>query len=192
MKIPLAFILIAILAVRVAGATPSKDFKKISLDEFFAGQVVSIPLSLEIPIQYVHAAGLKAPPTYSYWMKEDEVASAAKTQDLPAKTGYIYGKLSLNEGFDRTNGKFTSEDQAEVQLAQAGMKLIEKKRAEVRGFPMFSYIFQAKDGTVVCSLFVATLIDSNVLYFGYRPPNNDLRTAKKVWAHLLASLDEKG
>src|SRR4051812_12938098 len=86
-----------------ASAAPSglPDFKRVSFDEFFAGEVVSIPLTLEIPAQYVRAKGLKVQPTYSYWMRPDEVASAAKTTNLPAKSGYIYGKLSLNEAFDR-------------------------------------------------------------------------------------------
>jgi hypothetical protein len=182
------------LAPQSAAATgpSSNGFTRVSFDEFFAGQVVSLPLSLEIPAQYVHAHGLKIPPTYSYWMKETEVAAAAKTQDLPAKTGYIYGKLSTNEAFDRQKGKFTSENEIEAQIGQASMELIEKKRIEVRGFPMFSYIVRANNGNVVCSLFVATLVDTNVLYFGYRPPNNDLRTAKEVWAHILGSIGEKG
>lgn len=115
---------------------------------------------------------------------------AARTQNLPAKTGYIYGKLSLNEGFDREKKKFMSEDQLDAEVARAGMKLIEKKRFEVKGFPAFSYIVRTKDGKVVCSLFLATLIDTNVLHFGYRPPNNDLDPAKKVWARLLSSLGE--
>jgi hypothetical protein len=183
-------LVIALLAL--VACAHAQDFKRVSFDEFFDRQVVSLPLSLEIPSQYEHAKGLKISPTYSYWMQAGEVAHAAKSQDLPAKTGYIYGKLTPNEGFDRKKKKFTSEDEVDAQIAKTGMTLIEKKCLEAKGFPLFSYIVEAKNGTVICSLFVATLVDTNVLYIGYRPPNNDLRTAKKVWTRLLTSLGEKG
>lgn len=186
------FVLLAlVIKASAAGAPSETKFKRVTFDEFFAKQVVSLPLSLEIPAQYVHAEGLVVPPTYSYWMKANEVKAAAKSQDLPAKTGYIYGKLSPNEGFDQKTGKFTSEDQAEAQAAQMGMELIGKQRIEVNGFPAFSYIVRVKNGAVVCSLFVATLVESNVLFISYRPPNNDLRLAKEVWSHLLASLGKE-
>lgn len=195
MKLLLITLWLTALTVQVSTAAPAaglKDFKRVSFDNFFAGQVVSVPLSLEIPSQYVHAEGLEVPPTYSYWMRKEEVALAAKSENLPTKTGYLYGKVSTDEGFDQKKGKFTSEDRAEAQLAEGGMKLIEKQRIVVHGFPAFSYIVRAKDGTIVCSLFVATLMNTNVLYFGYRPPNNDLGTAKEVWAHVLASIRGKG
>jgi hypothetical protein len=190
MKLP-HLLLVSVLLFARSAAADTSDFKRVTFDEFFAGQVASIPLSLDIPAQYVHAQGLKIPFSYSYWMRSEEVAAAAKSQDLPKKTGYIYGKLTPNEGFDKKHGKFTSEDQVESQMAQAGMKLIEKKRFDANGFPVFSYLMQGKDGTIVGSAFVATMIDTNVLYFGYRPPNNDLKVAKKVWQRLLESLAAK-
>jgi hypothetical protein len=190
MKLP-HVLLTSLLLFAHGVAAETSEFKKVTFDEFFAGQVASIPLSLEIPSQYVHAEGLKIPFSYSYWMRAEEVAAAAKSQDLPKKTGYVYGKLTPNEGFDKKKGKFTSEDNFQSQLAQAGMKVIEKKRFDANGFPVFSYLVRGKDGTIVGSAFVATVIDTNVLYFGYRPPNNDLKVAQKVWQRLLDSLAAK-
>ncbi len=192
MKISRPALVVAALAF-ICFATVSfaktQEYKKVSFDEFFAGSVSSIPLSIEIPSQYVYAAPVSdRVTTYSYWMRVDEVAGVAKSKDLPAKTGYIYGKLSPNEAYDRERGKFMSEDQVEAQLAQAGVELIERKRFEAKGYPVFAYIVRAKNGTVVCSLFVGTLIDTNVLYFGYRPPKNDLKVGRQIWAHILDSL----
>jgi hypothetical protein len=172
-----------------ASFAKTENFKKVTFDEFFAGSVAPIPLSLDIPSQYSYAEpASNRTTTYSYWMRADEVARAVKTKDLPSKTGYIYGKLTPNETYDRSTGKFMSEDQLEVQIAQAGMELIERKRFEAKGHPVFAYIIKAKNGTVVCSLFVGTLIDTNVLYFGYRPPKNDLKIGRVVWSHILESL----
>jgi hypothetical protein len=184
-------ILFAVTLFFLATAAFAKDqeYKKVSFDEFFAGSIVSIPLSIEIPQQYGYAeAASDRVTTYSYWMRADEVARAVKTQDLPSKTGYIYGKLTPNEAFDRSSGKFTSEGQLEAQCARAGMELIERKRFEAKGYPVFAYIVKSKNGTVVCSMFVGTLIDTNVLFFGYRPPKNDLKIGRVVWSHILDSL----
>lgn len=192
MKLPFCALLFIVgLLLRASGASESaKGFQRVTFDAFFAGQVASLPLSLEIPAEYVPAKGLQVPPTYSYWMRPEEVAKVAKSQNLPAKTGYIYGKLSTNEAFDRKEEKFTLEKSLEAELAQADMKLIEKKRFEVSGFPILAYIVKAKNGNVVCSLFVATMIDTNVLYFGYRPPNNDLLLAQKTWGRILGSIQK--
>ena len=172
-----------------ASFAKTKEYKTVTFDEFFAGSIASIPLSLDIPSQYSYAeAASNRATTYSYWMRADEVARAVKTQDLPSKTGYIYGKLTPNEAYDRSAGKFTSEDQLEAQAAQTGMEVIERKRFEARGYPVFAYIIKTKNGTVVCSIFVGTLIDTNVLYFGYRPPKNDLKVGLAIWSHILDSL----
>lgn len=185
------FIAAALAFAFLAPASFSKTekYKKVTFDEFFAGSVASIPLSLDIPSQYSYAEAVSnRATTYSYWMRADEVARAVKTQDLPSKTGYIYGKLTPNEAYDRSTRKFTTEDQLEAQAAQAGLEVLERKRFEAKGYPVFAYIVKAKNGTVVCSMFVGTLIDTNVLYFGYRPPKNDLKIGRAVWSHLLDSL----
>lgn len=184
---PIAALLFAVLLS--AAFAKDQAYKKVSFDDFFAKSIVPLPLSIDIPDQYSYAEAVSnRATTYSYWMRADEVAHAVKTQDLPAKTGYIYGKLTPNEAYDRDTGKFTSEDQLEAQAAQAGMEVIERKRFEARGYPVFAYIVKAKNGTVVCSMFVGTLVDTNVLYFGYRPPRNDLKIGRAIWSHILDSL----
>ena len=184
----LAALLLLQCSCETAPTTSSHEFKRLSFDEFFARQVVSLPLSLEIPVQYVHAQGLAAPATYSYWMQANEVAAAAKSQDLPSKTGYIYGKLSLDVGFDRTSGRFTIEPGFEAQAAQNGMEIIEHKRFQAVGRPVLAYMLRAKNGNLVCSMYIATGIDSNAVYIAYRPPMNDVATTRVVWSRLVGSL----
>lgn len=175
-------------AVTVTPAAAPQSYQRVTLDRFFAGQTASMPLSLEIPAAYVHAEGLEIPDTYSYWMQEQDVAAVVKTQDLPARSGYIYGKVSLDVGFDKTTGKFTSEDKFEADMAEAGMKVMEKKRFDVKGYPVLASILKAKDGTIVCSMYLGMLIETNALYFGYIPPRNNLATGRAVWNHLLESI----
>ncbi|MCC6416268.1 MAG: hypothetical protein IT582_10205 [Opitutaceae bacterium] len=124
MNLSRPILVVAALAFSLLAPTSfakTEEYKKLTFDEFFAGSVASIPLSLDIPSQYSYSeAASSRATTYSYWMRADEVARAVKTQDLPSKTGYIYGKLTPNEAYDRSTGKFTSEGQLEAQIAQAG------------------------------------------------------------------------
>lgn len=93
----------------------ANDYKRLSFDQFFDGQLEPIKLSLEIPAQYVHAEGLGVPDdSYSYWMEGREVAGVKETMALPSKTGYIYGKLSMEVGFDQKTNRFTNEEDLEA------------------------------------------------------------------------------
>ncbi len=171
-------------------ADAAVTYQRVDITKFFGGQVAALPLSLEIPSSYVHAAEIKAPATYAYWMQNKDVAEATRTGTAQAKSGYLYGKISLDEAFDINTGKFSSEDSFETDMAEGGLKVIQKKRFDVSGYPVLSAILQAQDGTIVCSLFLGTLIDTNVLYFGYRPPMNSLPTGRKVWGHITNSIQK--
>ncbi|MBI5767178.1 MAG: hypothetical protein HZA93_05235 [Verrucomicrobia bacterium] len=171
-----------------ASTKSSPEYRRVTFDEFFAKQVVSLPLSFEIPAQYVHATGLTVPSTYSYWMKRDEIAKAARTQDLPGKTGFVYGKLSLDVGFDQTRGRFTIEDDFESKAAQSGLEILSRRKLEIKGHAILDYMTRARNGNIVCSLYIATRIETNALYIAYRPPGNDLTHAKEVWNRMVGSV----
>jgi hypothetical protein len=161
----------------------------VPFDEFFAGQVAHLPLSLEIPAQYVFAKGLRVPFSYTYWMQQSEIAVAAKSQDLPTKTGYIYGKISLDVGYDRLSDRFTGEDGMQTKLNQSGLDLLEMKRVTVGIYPILSVVSRARStGNIVCAMYVGTLIDTNVLYIAYRPPENNLTRGSEIWRHILESM----
>lgn len=194
MKMPfVAFLLI--LAALHAGcvtrpAAQPAATKRVPFDQFFDGQVASLPLALNLPSNYVHADGLDLQATYSYWMHPDEVPGVARTGDLPLKTGYIYGKISTNEGYDQSTGKFTSEDQLDALLAGQGMAVVERQRFQAKGYPVLSHILKTRDGKVICQMYVGTLISSNAIFIGYRPPNNDLKVGMELWGRILDGLRE--
>jgi hypothetical protein len=168
----------------------AQEYKRVSFDKFFDGKIASMPLSFEIPSFYVHAAG--APESVgldTYWMRTNEVENAILTKDLPVKTGYLCGRVTENMAFDKSTGKFTTEeDDYEAQASKAGGSLMEKKRFEVKGHPVFSFIFRDKNGVVICGMYVAMLIEDNVLFIVYHPPMNDLTTGCTVWNHIVTSL----
>ena len=192
MKTLLTILLSVVIAIQAYSAPQSpasaQTYKKLTLAEFFAGEIEAIPLSIEIPSQYVHAEGLDVEATYSYWMRTEDVAAAVKTQDLPKKNGYIYGKVSLDMAYDADKGKFANEAKFEAEMKKAGFKFLELKRQKINGHPILSFMAKDKKGHLVNAMYVATLVDTNVIYIAYQSPENDLKTAQSVWKHILASL----
>ena len=121
---------------------------------------------------------------------KQEIAAAKKSKNLPVKTGYIYGKLSLDFGFEREKNKFTNEDDLEEQMKKVEMKLISKKRLEVNGYPVISIIGQNKKGNVMCAMYVGMLIETNAVLIVYVPPENNLMIGQVAWNKVVASLKE--
>ncbi len=164
-------------------------YKRLTFDQFFDGQIEPIKLSMEIPARYVHAEGLEAPDdSYSYWMEDHEIAGVKETMNLPSKTGYIYGKVSMDVGFDQKTNQFTNEDDLEMQMKEIGMKLIEKKKMRVNGYPILSFIGEAKNGHVMCGMYVGMLIETNTVLVVQVPPGNDLKLGQASWGRIVSSL----
>ena len=165
----------------------AQDFKEVTFDEFFGDQIASIPLSFEIPAEYDHAEEIDAPLTYSYWMRGEDVAGAIETEELPKQSGYIYGKISLSVAYESETKKFTMEENLEDELKKAGMTLLEQTRFDVGEHPIWAYIAK-KDDVVICAMYVATGIDSNVVYFGYQPGKHKIEVIKAKWKRIVESL----
>lgn len=146
-------------------------FKRVPLDQFYAGKISTMPLSIELPSEYDYADQLKVPVTYAYWMRRQDMGRAAQGS-LPSGNGYIYGKVSLDVGYDAATESF-GEENIEAQLKQAGIEILNKKRYEVAGYPALNMEIRAPNGSLVCAMYVATLVSSNTLYIGYRPAGND-------------------
>ena len=92
-------------------------------------------------------------------------------------------------GFDERTGKFTTEeDEFETQVSKAGGSVIERKLFKVKRHPVFSFIIQDKNGVVVCGMYVAMLIEDNVLFIVYHPPMDNLTAGRTVWNHIVTSL----
>lgn len=164
------------------GPSAEQSFQRVELREFFADKVVPLPLSMEIPAEYRYAPGLPVPLDYAYWMRASDV-QAAKQGNLPAGNGFIYGKISLDVGYDAQRDSFGEESLAS-ELGAAGMQLRNKKRHRVGAFPVLDMEIVAPGGKLVCARYIATLVSTNVLYIAYRPAGNDSGLCQRFHASL--------
>ncbi|WP_395747526.1 hypothetical protein [Prosthecobacter sp.] len=171
------------------------EMKTVSIDDFFAGQLQPLPLKLDVPKDYVHAKGLEVDEGYTYWMLPKEIKPVAESGDLP-KTGYVWGKISLDVGWLAEQKKFSHEDDLKAQLAAAGHQLAVQKRRDAGGFAVFASIvnFKLEDGSrrPVYSAYIATNIESNCIYLSYSPPADfSAAQAAKVWDKIVESISKK-
>lgn len=183
-------ILITTLSLHAADA----PMKTVGIDEFFAGQLQPLPLKLDVPKEYVHANGLDLADSYTYWMLPKEIKPAAESGDLP-KTGYVWGKISLNVGWLPDQKKFSHEDGLKAQMAAAGHQLITQKKRNVGGFAVIASIVSLKgeDGSkqLIYSAYIATNIETNCIYLSYSPPSDfSKEQAAKVWDAIIDSISK--
>ena len=78
------------------GAVKSVPFHTFMNSSLFA----NVPLSVLIPAEYQFANLNAAPPTYSYLMTPEGAEAVRKTGDLPVSTGFNFGKISTDVGYD--------------------------------------------------------------------------------------------
>ncbi len=170
------------------------EMKTVSIDDFFAGQLQPLPLHLDIPKDYVHAEGLDLEASYTYWMLPREIKPVAESGDLP-KTGYVWGKISLDVGWLADQKKFSQEDGLKEQLAAAGHEFVSQKKRNAGGFAVLAFIanFKMEDGNrrTVYSAYIATNIETNCIYLSYSPPADfSAAQADKVWNSIIESISK--
>lgn len=181
----LAFPLIAF-----AGPEPyCVDTRLVPFDTFMRHTLVaSVPIEVPVPRRYEVAGFGSEALGYAYWMLPKEMRQAEKTQNLPARTGYMYGKLSLEVGYDPATDKFLNVDMESA--APGAFSSVQMYRATARGHAMlFIEVTLAKMDRKIWMLYVALNRETQAAYLTYIPPKNDFRLGDCHWAAFRAAVN---
>ena len=171
---------------------PAK-LKHVSLDEFMSGDLaVSIPLQLSVPVQYDHVELPSAGTSYHYWMLKSEATHADATGDLPGDSGYMYAKISENAVYRSEKGVFrgledmTADEQAEFSAVFSDVHM---ERCKAGKFPaLLLTLTDKKTGYRIHNMYVATLIDTNVVFIALIAPHKHQEIGDLVWADIRRGL----
>lgn len=185
-----------LLAASLSFADEPVEFKTVTFDDFFAGQLEPMPLTLKVPKHYEHAEGLEVDLGYTYWMRPDVVAAVKTNGDLPGETGYLWGKVSLDVGFLPDEKKFSHEDSFKAELEAAGHAVLAFRKRDTGGHAVCSTVVSMKqeDGTkrLVFMAYVAMNIESNCVMLSYNPPaRSSEEAARKTWDAIIDSIAKK-
>lgn len=184
-------VLLAVPCLSVA-ADPAPScvaFRAVPFDTFMRNNfTVSVPVEIPVPLGYEPADFGSEMMGYSYWMLPKEMAKAKKSHNLPAKTGYLYGKLSLDVGYDAQRDIFPGVDP--TALPPGAFSNLRLYRATVGGHALLFYeITIDKLDRKVYSLYVALNRGNQTAYLTYVPPNNDKRLGDCHWMAFRESVN---
>jgi hypothetical protein len=180
-----------LIASSLSQARDPVELKSIPLDSFMQNSLaVSIPLSIPVPVAYEAATLRGSPVGYSYWMNPQDAKSVEKTGDLPAKNGYMYGKVSLDVGYDKSKDIFIgAEDPQSIEKAKTVFSDVKIERLKVADHAVLLVTMSQKQtGKFAYAMYVATGIDTNTVYVAFRPAGNSGEIGEFVWSALRQKL----
>jgi hypothetical protein len=170
-------------------ATLCVPSRAVPFDTFMRGNfTVSVPLQVPVPLGYELADFGSEAMGYTYWMLPREMAKAKKSHELPVKTGYLYGKLSLDVGYDAARDIFPGVNTD--SLPPGVFSNLRLFRATAGGHALlFFEITLNKPDRKVYALYVALNRENQVAYLTYVPPKNDKRLGDCHWMAFRESVN---
>ena len=177
------------LAFLSAGVSPAvcaeqAEYRLVSLDKFMRLDIAgTTAISIPVPAEYDAVNLPEAPFGYSYWMRPSDAEAVVATGDLPAKHGYMYGKTSLDVGFDAEQGIFLgAEDQRSRDRAKQYFSKLQIKRADICDHPVLLVKLREKGSKkYVFAAYISPDSDMNVFYIAVRPANNSKKIGDKFF-----------
>lgn len=186
-----------LLTVLLGGAAWSRgelQFSLERLDRFMQQIVAPSPLRVTIPVPMEYAPLLLDDGKSSYWMREADAAKATKQGQLPARAGYMVGKLSDEVRYDAAARHFVGiEDAAGGSALRARMRDLSLERLDHPTQPAILLSGREQDsGRWVFVLYLAMPEGSGVAQIEMHPKSNDRKVGDILWGSLRKSLLETG
>lgn len=174
------------------GSVSEGPFKILTFDELMKDQIIrSIPLRVSVPKEYER---LQLDPAVAgvVWARPEEFEAIRQTNDLPAKTGYFLGRLTLNVGYDARIDSFicgpNCDEKALMQQVKDAADDAKFERHTVNGIPILlieieavSKLKTAGGATRMYMAYIATLIDTNVALILHLPPSQSPDQGRATW-----------
>ncbi|MBI2104298.1 MAG: hypothetical protein HYT90_01780 [Candidatus Omnitrophica bacterium] len=180
------------------GAEGSIEFKTVSLDDFFGGPPAGMnveryfPIDVDVPAIY---NGHENPSWVGeqFWSTESDVERLTQEGKPLPEHGFFSVKVSMNIGYDAQADVFsdfqgTDERNLKAAMSKQGLQVTEVKRHDVKGFPTLIVEGDGPEGKKVRIAYVATKIDTNVLFVFYAHRDPWSKWDDEVWARFKSSL----
>ena len=187
----LAAALLAAAVPCAASAQEADSLRDVSFGEFTTGRFArDLPVSFRIPVGYVSIS----PPeraTRTYWTSPaDSIAQAADPQH-DMRDGFYSVSLSMNVGYDADADRFFGEGSDETTMRrdfeQQGFTGVSLERHRINGYPVL-FVEAEKDGRRVMIVYIAALVDTNVVFAFYTHPDTVREVDLARWAAFKAAI----
>jgi len=188
--------LLLLFLISIAFTTHAKDpveFRLVLLNEFMQNLIEdSYPISIPVPVEYEATQPDMAPDGYSYWMPPKDLIRSNKKGDLPVKKGFMYGKISMNVGYDVKEDIFIgAEDPIYLKQAEKYFNDFHMERSKVGEHSILLVKMTDKESSKRSySMYIATNIATNVIYIAFSPAKNSKKIGEFYWEKLKVELDK--
>lgn len=194
---PLLLTAVLLLAAlpSAARAQQPEAMRDVSFGEYTRGGFLhDLPVGFRIPAGYV-AVRPQGQATRTYWMSPADSAAQAANPQHTTRDGFYSVALSLNVGYnagtDRFFGGESDETTMKAGFEAQGFTDVLLERHRVNGYPVL-FVEAEKDGRRGLLVYVAALVDTNVVYTFYTHPDSFRELDQARWsafkAAILASL----
>lgn len=174
-----------------APAQPAEAMRDISFGEFTRNAFLhNLPVSFRIPEGYV-AVRREGQATRTYWTSPADSVIQASDPEQELRDGFYSITLSLNVGYDAETDRFIGADSDETTMRaefdRQGFTGVSLERHLINGFPVLFVEAQKEDRRVMV-VYVAALVDTNVVFAFYSHPDPFREVDRERWAAFKAAI----
>ncbi len=175
--------------------SPTPEYRELSFREFTGGSVaVELPLRFRVPDGFVAVRdGFQ-----TWWMSEQDRAEHERDDSTTPGDGFFSVALTLNVGYDRARDVFFGGGAGEgdettmaAGFRQAGVQDVSVERYDVNGIPVL-FVEGRQDDRRVAMCYVATLIDTNVVFLFYSHPTPYREIDGRRWEEMKSAIVSSG
>lgn len=145
-------------------------YRELDFDAFTRGAYIrALPVRFRIPADYVAVFDSNRT-TRTYWASPADSARYAADPEQELQDGFYSVTVSLNVGYDHETNQFFSSGGNEAALRrsydESGFTDVSFERTMASGYPVL-FVEASKDGRRGMIAYVASLVDTNVLFVFY-------------------------
>lgn len=175
-----------LLLAAVPGAARAQPdaMRDVSFGEFTSNAFISaLPVRFRIPSDYV-AVRREDQSTRTYWTSRADSAAQAADPEHEMRDGFYSVTLSMNVGYDVDSDRFiggaNDENTMKASFEGEGFTGVSLERHLINGYPVL-FIEAQKDGRHVMIVYVASLVDTNVVFAFYSHPDPFREVDRARW-----------
>jgi hypothetical protein len=171
-------------------------FRDVAFGELTRGGVaVELPLRFRLPDGFVAAP---ADGVQTWWMSEEDRADVRRDDSVTPRDGFFSVTISMNVGYDRGRDLFFGggpgdgdETSMVAEYVRAGVEDVMVERFDVNGIPVL-FVKGRQGDRRIAMCYLATLIDTNVVYLFYSHPTPFREVDGTRWMEMKRAILSSG
>lgn len=188
---PFLFAAALLLTLPSAACAQPEAMRDLTFGEFTRDAFISeLPVRFRIPSSYV-AISPDGRTTRTYWTSRADSAAVATDPEHAMRDGFYSVTLSLNVGYDVDTDRFiggeSDETGMKADFEAQGFTGVSLERHRINDYPVL-VVEAEKDGRHVMMVYVASLVDTNVVFAFYSHPDPFREVDGSRWDAFKATL----